>query len=109
MPRNRGKGLGVRGEAGPGVGANEIILEKFLAAAPIKTNPDRIESLSRRVESAIHQGANEEQLSFLRYVGRKFAIKAMRAPEQKDHLLARQKKKQFNFLKKMRLKLYENG
>lgn len=90
-------------------GKNEFILEKYLAAARIKTNPDRIESLARRVQSAIERGAKEEQLSFLRYVGRKFAIKAMRAPEHKENLLARQKKKQFNFLKKMRLKLYQNG
>ena len=87
---------------------NTEILTQYLAAPLLQVNTKRVENLAERIQSALHDTTTANELPFLRYVGRKFAIKAMRAPENKEALLKKQKIKQRNFLAKMTSKLYRH-
>lgn len=90
-------------------GINGVILEKFLAAKTLQIDAAKIENLSGRMQSALKDETYASGLPFLRYVGRKFAIKAMRTPENKEALLKKQRIKQRNFLNKITSKLYRHG
>ena len=92
-----------------GSGANDDILEKYLSAPPLQMNASKIATLAGRTQSALKSESYSTGLSFLRYVGRRFQIKAMRAPENKAALLKKQKIKQRNFLVKLASKLYHHG
>ncbi len=85
-------------------GKNREILQRFLAAPPITVFPKRIETLRDKILAARRDNP-EQDLAFLRYVGRKYAIKALRAPEQAQRLREKQLVKQRNFLRKMASKL----
>jgi Protein of unknown function DUF115 len=86
-------------------GNNPAILAKFLAAPLLQVNKQRVQNLGSKMIPT----ATVSELSFLRYVGRKFAIKAIRSPESADALIKKQKIKQRNFLSKMASKLYRHG
>ncbi|MFO1524522.1 MAG: 6-hydroxymethylpterin diphosphokinase MptE-like protein [Turneriella sp.] len=90
-------------------GINTKILENFLRAGFMQIDRKRLDSLQRRIANAHHDSRSEASLPFLRYVGRRFAIKALRSPEQKDTLLKRQLTKQQNFLRKIGNKLYRHA
>lgn len=94
---------------GPGLGTNLAILEKYLSATPLQMNAPKVDALAGRIQSALKSESYPTGLSFLRYVGRRFQIKALRAPENKDALLKKQKIKQRNFLVKLASKLYHHG
>ena len=87
-------------------GRNDGILQLFLQCGFLQVNAQRVEALSRRVHHALGENNPAENLAFLRYVGRKFAITALRSPEKKEALLKRQLVKQRNFLRKIDSKLY---
>ncbi|MBS0617954.1 MAG: DUF115 domain-containing protein [Spirochaetes bacterium] len=84
---------------------NSEILTRFLAAPPIKTYSEKMHALRSRVDAALQKNAAEGALSFLQYIGRKFAIKALRSPEHGERLGRKQKIRQMNFLRKLRSKL----
>lgn len=71
---------------------NAKIFEQYLRSAYLSTRPRQQKSFTR-------------DASFLRYVGRKFAIKATRNPDNKDALTAKQKVRQESFLRKLEVKL----
>lgn len=83
---------------------NESILARLLQAPTIEIIPERIAALREKIRHADWQNPTAT-LSFLRYAGRKFAIKARRAPEQAKRLQAKQLLKQRNFLRKLSSKL----
>ena len=87
-------------------GRNAEILAALTKAETIQVNTDRIAALGRRIHEAQYNSEPHQSLSFLRYVGRKFAISALRSPEKKDAFLKKQQIKQRNFLRKLDNKLY---
>ncbi|HRP68495.1 MAG TPA: DUF115 domain-containing protein [Turneriella sp.] len=90
--------------------ANDTLLEKYLAAPTLGVNQQKVQSLAVCVESALASNAIDTgTLSFLRYVGRRFQIKAQRTPEMSAPLLKKQTTKQRNFLRKLLTKLYPHA
>jgi len=87
-------------------GHNAEILHNYLQAGRLSVDQKRVEALARRVHKALAEKNSADSLLFLRYVGRKFAITALRSPEKKDVLLKKQLIKQRNFLRKIDNKLY---
>ncbi|HNE18066.1 MAG TPA: DUF115 domain-containing protein [Turneriella sp.] len=85
-------------------GKNQEILQKLLAAPPMVTYPQRVTALKDKIQGANRENP-ERDLPFLRYVGRKYSIKALRSPEQARRLKEKQLVKQRNFLRKMASKL----
>lgn len=92
-----------------GQGDNGGLLDKYLATKSLQIDQTKIAALAGRIQSALKDDSHVAGLPFLRYIGRKFAIKAMRAPENKDPLLKKQRIKQRNFLSKITSKLYRHG
>lgn len=91
-----------------GESKNAQILAALLQAPSITTSSERIARLKENIRHA-DKREPEKQLSFLRYVGRKYAIKAMRSPEHRQRLAERQVVKQQNFLRKIATKLNLNA
>ena len=87
-------------------GRNSDILQNYMQSAYLQVNSQRIETFARRVHQAMGESHPADSLPFLRYVGRKFAITALRSPEKKDVLLKKQLIKQRNFLRKIDSKLH---
>jgi len=87
---------------------NAKILENYLRQNKLSVNAVKLDNLSGRIKSALEKGLKAEPLSFLRYVGRRFQIKARRTPEMQKALLKKQEIKQHNFLKKLLTKLYHH-
>lgn len=97
-------------EIGTGTnGLNARIKEKYLAAPKISVAGGAVDKLRKQVTAAMQGNIDNSGLTFLRYVGRKFAIKAMRSPETAKRILARQSLKQKYFLRKVSTKLIANG
>jgi len=88
-----------------GPSLNSEILAQFLTASPIKTYPEKLGVLRSRVDAALQKNTASDALTFLQYIGRKFAIKALRSPEHSERLGRKQKLRQMNFLRKLRSKL----
>lgn len=86
-------------------GINAEILARFLDKDLIRVNSQRIAALRAKILSAT-DSLDEGTLPFLRYVGRKFAIKAMRVGDTSSPLYEKQKTKQRHFLRKLISKLY---
>jgi len=85
-------------------GKNAAILAALLAAPTLQPDSRRIAALQEKLRHADWTNPTSG-LPFLRYVGRKFAIKALRSPEQAKRLKEKQLIKQRNFLRKMVSKL----
>lgn len=88
----------------PRSGNLQHILREYLNSAFLQVHRPRVAALRDSIRAADRRNPGET-LSFLRYVGRKFAIKARRAPEAATTLKARQVVKQQNFLRKISAKL----
>jgi hypothetical protein len=86
------------------VGKNQEILHKLLAATKMQVYPERIRVLQEKIKTADRENPQRE-LPFLHYVGRKFAVKALRSPEHAKTLKEKQLVKQRNFLRKLVSKL----
>ncbi|GAB4441031.1 MAG: hypothetical protein OHK0011_23500 [Turneriella sp.] len=93
-------------------GRNTAILAALLKAPAMQPDAQRIAALKEKLQQADWNNP-AGSLTFLRYVGRKYAIKALRSPEQATRLREKQIVKQRNFLRKMASKLQlapaENG
>jgi hypothetical protein len=85
-------------------GRNAEILSALLKAPAMQPDFRRIAILKEKLQQADWSNA-AGGLAFLRYVGRKYAIKALRSPEQAKRLKEKQIVKQRNFLRKMASKL----
>lgn len=85
-------------------GKNSEILSALLAAPAMQADARRIEMLREKLRHADWSNPVRD-LPFLQYVGRKYAIKALRSPEQAKRLKEKQRVKQRNFLRKMTSKL----
>jgi hypothetical protein len=81
------------------------LLKAYLNAALLAVDTTKLGEISKRIASARRHELPAESLSFMRYVGRKFAIKATRAPENRTALLTKQRTRQKNFLRKLATKL----
>jgi hypothetical protein len=90
--------------AAPTAGKNAAILAALLTAPTLQPDSRRIAALQEKLRHADWTNPTSG-LPFLRYVGRKFAIKALRSPEQAKRLKEKQLIKQRNFLRKMVSKL----
>jgi hypothetical protein len=95
-----------------GEGNNQAILSALLKVPAMQPDFKRIAALKEKLQLADWSNP-AGGLTFLRYVGRKYAIKALRSPEQATRLKEKQIVKQRNFLRKMASKLQlapaENG
>jgi len=81
-----------------------------LTQLPAKKNGDNAQILERYLRAAFLATRKStkqfgENASFLKYVGRKFAIKANRTPESRDALREKQEIRQRYFLRKLEVKL----
>ena len=81
------------------------ILEAYLQQPKLAIDKIRLAEVADRVAAARRHEVAPESLGFMQYVGRKFAIKAIRSPENKTALLEKQRTRQGNFLRKLTLKL----
>ena len=81
------------------------MLAAYLNTPRLAVDTQRLGDIVNRIASARRHEVPAESLSFMRYVGRKFAIKATRTPENRTALLAKQRTRQKNFLRKLATKL----
>lgn len=95
-------------EASP-AGDLQVLLKAYLNSALLSVDTEKLGEISKRIASARRHELPAESLSFMRYVGRKFSIKATRAPESRAALLTKQRTRQKNFLRKLATKLGANA
>ena len=81
------------------------ILSEYLKAGELEVDKAKLSEIGQKIRAARRHELPAESLSFMRYIGRKFAIKAMRAPESRAALLAKQETRQKHFLRKVASKL----
>jgi hypothetical protein len=86
-------------------GRNDELLEEYLASPHLEIDLPRVQKLEQRIQAAIRDNDQMDALEFLKYVGRKFALKAQRAPENREALLRRQMTRQRNFLRKIKSRI----
>ncbi|AFM11605.1 motility associated factor glycosyltransferase family protein [Turneriella parva] len=95
-------------EASP-AGDLQVLLKAYLNSALLSVDTEKLGEISKRIASARRHELPAESLSFMRYVGRKFSIKATRTPESRPALLTKQRTRQKNFLRKLATKLGANA
>lgn len=88
-------------------GRNAAILSALLESPSLQADTRRIAAFTEKLRHTDWTNPVRD-LPFLRYVGRKYSIKAVRAPGQAARLKDKQLVKQRNFLKKMASKLRLN-